>query len=74
MSHHGGLVDAWVAAGGAEQDPAAWTCNSCEPPQRHRRIDHCLLSTEMAHRVRRCWIDHAATGSDHQPLWVELEN
>jgi exonuclease III len=24
--------------------------------------------------VRRCWIDHAATGSDHQPLWVELEN
>jgi endonuclease/exonuclease/phosphatase family metal-dependent hydrolase len=74
MSHHGGLVDAWVAAGGAEQDPAGWTCDSCEPPQRHRRIDHCLLSAEMAHRVRRCWIDHAATGSDHQPLWVELEN
>ena len=74
MSHHGGLVDAWVAAGGAEHDPAAWTCNSCEPPQRHRRIDHCLLSTELAHRVRRCWIDHAATGSDHQPLWVELES
>jgi hypothetical protein len=26
----------------------------------------------MAHRVRRCWIDHTAQGSDHQPLWVEL--
>ena len=46
-------MDAWVAAGGAEQDLDAWTCDSREPPQRHRRIDHCLLGTEMAHRVRR---------------------
>jgi len=22
--------------------------------------------------VSRCWIDHSAQGSDHQPLWVEL--
>jgi endonuclease/exonuclease/phosphatase family metal-dependent hydrolase len=23
--------------------------------------------------VRRSWVDAAATGSDHLPLWIELE-
>ena len=73
MSHVGGLVDAFVAAGGAEQDPTNWTCDSCEPPQPRRRIDHCFVSTELAPQVRRAWIDQEALGSDHQPLWVEVD-
>jgi endonuclease/exonuclease/phosphatase family metal-dependent hydrolase len=72
MSHTGGLVDAFVAAGHAENDPAHWTCDSCEPPQPRRRIDHAFVSTELASRVARAWIDQDAAGSDHQPLWVEL--
>lgn len=73
MSHVGGLVDAYVAAGGAEHDPADWTCDSCEPPHPRRRIDHCFVSTELAPQVRRAWIDLQAQGSDHQPLWVEVD-
>ena len=72
MSHAGGLVDAFVAAGGAENDPADWTCDSGEPPRPLRRLDYCLVSTELAPHVRRAWIDHTAQGSDHQPIWTEF--
>ncbi len=60
-----GLVDAWVAAGHEEQAGVTH-------PNSPGRIDHCLLSPELANRVRRCWIDMDNTGSDHYPLWVEL--
>ena len=72
MSHIGGLVDAFVAAGGVENESADWTCDSCEQPRPLRRLDYCFVSTELAPSVRRAWIDHAAQGSDHQPIWTEL--
>jgi endonuclease/exonuclease/phosphatase family metal-dependent hydrolase len=73
MSHAGGLVDAFVAAGGAENDPKDWTCDSCNAPRTHRRIDFCFVSTELAPRVRKAWVDQKAIGSDHQPIWTEIE-
>lgn len=60
-----GLVDAWVAAGNAEADGKTHPNN--------RRIDHCFVWAPMAPRVRRAWIDTAATGSDHYPLFVEMD-
>ena len=38
-----------------------------------RRIDYCFLSPALAARVRSCWVDMEAQGSDHQPLWVEID-
>jgi endonuclease/exonuclease/phosphatase family metal-dependent hydrolase len=38
-----------------------------------QRLDHCFLSPEFAPRFRRAWIDESADGSDHQPVWVELD-
>jgi endonuclease/exonuclease/phosphatase family metal-dependent hydrolase len=73
MTHRGGLADAWVAAGNAENDPKDWTCDSCAAPRTHRRIDYCLVSSELAPRVRKAWIDQAAIASDHQPIWTEIE-
>jgi endonuclease/exonuclease/phosphatase family metal-dependent hydrolase len=73
MTHNGGLVDAFVAAGGAENDPKDWTCDSCHAPRTHRRIDFCFVSTELAGRVRKAWADQTAIGSDHQPIWTEID-
>ena len=36
------------------------------------RLDHIFLSTSLAPRFRRAWIDEAAQGSDHQPVWLDL--
>lgn len=60
-----GLVDAWVAAGFAEGE------GSSHPEG--GRIDHCFVSAALRSAVRRVWIDHAATGSDHWPVWIDIE-
>jgi endonuclease/exonuclease/phosphatase family metal-dependent hydrolase len=63
-----GLVDAWRAAGHGERDGV--TGDVLGHPA---RLDYCFVSTPLAARVRSARIDGDACGSDHQPLWVELD-
>ncbi len=37
------------------------------------RIDYVYVSADLAGRVCAARIDDDAQGSDHQPVWVELE-
>jgi endonuclease/exonuclease/phosphatase family metal-dependent hydrolase len=60
-----GFVDAWVAAGHREDDGATIDAG--------RRIDFCFVSSALAGRIRSCRIDADAVGSDHQPVWAELD-
>jgi endonuclease/exonuclease/phosphatase family metal-dependent hydrolase len=60
-----GFVDAWVAAGHREDEGATIGSGA--------RIDYCFVSAGLASRVKSARIDTAATGSDHQPLWVEID-
>jgi endonuclease/exonuclease/phosphatase family metal-dependent hydrolase len=60
-----GFVDAWVAAGHREDEGATIPSG--------RRIDYCFVSSALAGRVRSCWVDSEAVGSDHQPVWVEID-
>jgi len=64
-----GFVDAWVAAGRAEDEGVS--CMSDR--QAYKRIDYCFVSTALAPRIRRAWIDGEAAGSDHQPIWTEID-
>ncbi|WP_105386204.1 endonuclease/exonuclease/phosphatase family protein [Neorhizobium alkalisoli] len=36
-------------------------------------LDHCFVNFELASRVKNARIDHSALGSDHFPLWVEVD-
>jgi endonuclease/exonuclease/phosphatase family metal-dependent hydrolase len=36
-------------------------------------LDYCFLTQNLATRTHSAWIDESADGSDHQPLWIELE-
>ena len=65
LNRRTGFVDAWVAAGHREDEGATIA--------RGRRIDFCFVSSPLASRVRACRVDAAAVGSDHQPLWVEMD-
>jgi endonuclease/exonuclease/phosphatase family metal-dependent hydrolase len=60
-----GFVDAWVAADHREDTGA--TVGS------GRRIDFCFVSSALASRIRSCHIDARAVGSDHQPVWVDMD-
>ena len=65
-----GFVDGWVAAGHDENDGITLTWNK---PGEGWRIDYCFVSASLADTVRSSWIDTAAQGSDHQPLWVDSD-
>ena len=60
-----GFVDAWVAAGQPEGDGATYGAG--------RRVDFCFVSSPLASHVRACRIDAQATGSDHQPVWIDMD-
>ncbi|HEY7904987.1 MAG TPA: endonuclease/exonuclease/phosphatase family protein [Casimicrobiaceae bacterium] len=65
LNRLGGFVDAWVAAGHAENEGVT--------ASNGKRIDYCFVSDALAPRVRSAHVDAMATGSDHQPLWVEMD-
>jgi len=68
-NHLEGFVDAWVAAGHKETEGV--TCVD-ETIAYAERIDFCFVSSAIAGKVKRAWIDNDAPGSDHQPIWTEL--
>ena len=60
-----GFVDAWVAAEHREDEGVT--------ADNGKRIDFCFVSATLAGRIRSAHIDAGATGSDHQPLWVDID-
>lgn len=71
LNRRDGLVDAWVAAGHAEDDGVTCPAESGEPGT-GKRIDHFLVTSDLAPGVRSAWIDSRCEASDHLPVWVEL--
>jgi len=62
-----GFADALELAGLGAHEGVTFPGSS--PPL---RLDHVFLSTSLVPRCRQAWIDDAADGSDHQPVWLEL--
>ncbi len=63
-----GFVDAWVAAGNDERDGV-----SADIDGRDVRLDYCFVSASLSGAVSAARIDTEAAGSDHQPLWVDID-
>jgi len=64
----GDLFDAWSMAGTG--DAAGWTCQVDSGPV---RIDYAFLSPDLQGKARAMRVDHQAQGSDHQPIWLDLD-
>ncbi len=43
-----------------------------DDPARRKCLDYAFVEAGLAPEVRDVWIDHAAKGSDHLPVWLEL--
>ncbi len=63
-----GFVDAWTAAGHAPEEGITAAIKG-----RDVRLDYCFLSAVLANRIDEVRIDSDARGSDHQPLWLQLD-
>ncbi|MCP5367691.1 MAG: endonuclease/exonuclease/phosphatase family protein [Hyphomicrobiales bacterium] len=68
----GRFVDAWVAAGHGQDTGVTYPAKP-EEGEPDLRLDYCFVSTPLAPRLGDCWIDGDAAGSDHQPVWTEID-
>lgn len=67
-------IDAALHAGGAA--PRAITWRDPKAPDdaaRHKRIDYTFVSAGLATRIKGVRVDGDAPGSDHVPVWLDLE-
>lgn len=69
-------VDALDHLGRLSPESFTWA----EPPDTQKgsvrvkmHLDHCFISCGLAPRIRNAWVDNDAQGSDHFPIWVEIE-
>lgn len=66
------LVDTWTVVGRDITDGITWWDESTEF-QEGTRLDYVFVSPGLASRVVGAGIDDEATGSDHQPVWIDLD-
>lgn len=41
--------------------------------RQRRRLDYCFVGGGLGSRIGRSWVDNDATGSDHMPVWTEID-
>ena len=63
------FADVLTLAGMAENEGVTFPASGGKQP---KRIDHGFVTPDLAGKVKRAWIDEKADGSDHQPVWVEV--
>ncbi len=68
ITPHDGFVDAWTHCGGDKM--ASITCDVRGKPA---RLDYCFTSTAIRNKLVSCQVNEKAKGSDHLPVWVELD-
>lgn len=70
LIEQGLFADALTLAGMTETEGVTFLGVDGNPDE---RIDHILVTPDLAPRVRKGWIDNAADGSDHQPVWAKID-
>ena len=63
-----GFVDAWVEAGHAVESGT-----TAEVKDSPARLDYCFVSAGLKDRIQTVRVDSDAVGSDHQPVWMEID-
>ncbi len=66
------LTDIWRVLNPGNE-VLTWQPNPGRPGnEKGDRLDYCFLTSEMARSAKSSWVDEDATGSDHQPVWIEI--
>ena len=68
VSNPEGFVDAWVFSGHEEGEGF-----TADIEGRSVRLDYCFVSARLRERITAAGIDSEAPGSDHQPIWVDID-
>ncbi len=66
------VVDTWSLAGREVTDGATWWDEETGFTE-GTRLDYVFVSPGLAHGVAAAGVDDDASGSDHQPVWIDLD-
>ena len=64
-------VDAFLEGERLPEGSVSWVSDT--EPGRNSLIDYVFVHPSLSGHVRRSWIDADAAGSDHLPVWVEMD-
>lgn len=71
VARHGYGYDALAQLGRLTEDSYSWIDAKNHTERKH--LDYCFLSPGLAPRLRDAFVDTGAAGSDHLPVWVDLD-
>ena len=63
-----GYLDAWMLRGGDKENG-----HTKFEDTGNRRIDYAFISPALQDCLNAVWVDETANGSDHQPLWIDMD-
>jgi len=67
ISSPDGFMDAWTAAGNDRMSGYTSDVNNIPAV-----LDYCFVSSSLRSHIVSCQVNNEATGSDHFPLWLQL--
>ncbi len=70
---HSDLIDAWRACGNQGNNSRTLTLTQSDDIPASGHIDHVFVSPELATRISNGRIDTTALGSDHLPVWYDVD-
>lgn len=70
-ARHGFPVDALSRLGQLQEDSYSWIDSKNHAERKH--LDYCFLSPGLGSRLKSGFVDTAATGSDHLPVWIDID-
>jgi endonuclease/exonuclease/phosphatase family metal-dependent hydrolase len=73
VEHCHALVDSWLAAGDGSDGDGATFSDASGLDASGERLDYCFVGSQLADRLISARVDRDVIGSDHQPLWVEID-
>ncbi|MGZ9724198.1 endonuclease/exonuclease/phosphatase family protein [Rhizobium miluonense] len=73
LARRDGFLDAWVECNKSHSRETWDQIGATVLVDHVKRIDYCLVTPDLRPLLSRSWVDHGASGSDHQPVFVELE-
>ena len=65
-------VDALERLHGLTPESYTWAKPPGDGPMK-MHLDYCFVNSGLVPRLKGAWVDNEAMGSDHFPLWVEVE-
>jgi endonuclease/exonuclease/phosphatase family metal-dependent hydrolase len=73
VGHLDSFLDSWTVARQRSDNRNSWFPDPSErEPGYPVCLDYCFISPHFSQKVERAWVDEDAIGSDHKPVWVEL--